>query len=741
MSFQRIICLLALCFTFSIAGPVSWYGTLQVDGKFIKSEDKSQNVQLKGPSLYWSTFEGAMFYNEDVVNWFVDTMDVSVIRAAMAIRYWNNECNAALDDGDRNYGYLSNSTKWPAATAKANQEELIDKVVQAAILNDIYVIIDWHSHCAHNETSDAGTFFEKMADKYKNVPNVIFEIYNEPTGNASWNQVNSYATSVIPKIRNKGNNNLILVGSPSWSSNPHECANSNLKSSYKNIACTMHFYAATHKTGSSQANTQYNNSNTALNSGVPVFVSEWGTVAADGGGSVDATSTREWYTWMDNNKISSCNWSVSALNEAASIWDATLYARNGMSVAALSTSGKLLYEYMGGNGTAKLGKTPPPTNYPYGRSTTVTVKEGGSKTWTLAQLGADDGETLKSVTNPAAGSISSSSTGFTYKAPEVSTENRVTFHYTVGKGNKDSRHRVTVKIERPPRVNLENLTISSKAKTNMDLSMLKITSPDGRNITFTAQSVSGGGTVARASDNKSLTYTPAGNAKKGDEVSLTYTITDGVNNVSKTITLSLGNMPPTGGPQTRTIPNTAPYSWSLDGTANGANAALGGSDPEGDPITIENVRQLQGDPGTVSISANKRTFTYTPATGMKSGGRPILYYSLTDGEDVGPENKITLTISGNGSNIGEIIDITSIKPQLFASSGLKMLGKSISIELARSGLTSLDIYSINGAKVTTLMNSYQNAGSYEFSISNLQKGVYIVRLKQGSEVKSLRIVM
>ena len=50
-----------------------------------------------------------------------------------------------------------------------------------------------------------------------------------------------------------------------------------------------------------------------------VFVSEWGTVNADGGGTV-ADANGSWQTWMDKYKLSSANWSVASLSEGASFF-------------------------------------------------------------------------------------------------------------------------------------------------------------------------------------------------------------------------------------------------------------------------------------------------------------------------------------------------------------------------------------------------------------------------------------
>jgi endoglucanase len=729
---KKMAWVLLFALSCAFAGPVSWYGALTVDGNRIKNSTKSMEVQLKGPSLFWADGTGLNFYNRTAMDWFVDTLDIAVIRYAMHVQYM--ESSGRAEDQGAGQGYLSNENN------KSMHLGLIDDMVQLAIRNDIYIIIDWHSHRAQNEQAAAVDFFKNMATKYMGVPNVIFEIYNEPPGNVSWGSISGYMSAVVQAIRNTGNNNLILVGSPSWSSNPNEAANGGLHRNYANIAYAMHFYAGTHTmtNGTTCTATQCSNSMTALNSGAAVFVSEWGTTSANGGGNPNANSTTNWTNWMDANKISSCNWSASNVNETSSMFNANA----SVSAANLKESGRLFFKYMGGtisnnNAVTVLGRTNPPAGYPWGRSITVTMNEGYQITYSLANLSATNGATVDSVW-ASEGYVSGANNQVSFTVPPEAQGTDITVNYWLSQGSNKSKHRIAVKVNRGPRISVSELNVSKTSSTELSLTKLGISHPTGVSVlSFTAQTVSAG-TISRSSDNKTLTFTPPSGASENQKVTLTYTVVANGISRNQTVTLTLQNVAPVAGNQTASTANTTPYTFSLDFAQGVGDKLLPGRDDDGDRITIFSARVDEGFPGSVSISSDKRSLTYTPQPGMKSGAKPIVIYKLTDdGRKESNEGRLTFTITGEGTDIPASI-------LQFAGSygpGLQHLGAGrIRFELAKSGFATLDVYSLSGKKLKSLLNGYQNAGSSEISLADLQKGVYILRLKADSQVKIMRIV-
>lgn len=261
-------------------------GTLRVMGNKIVNKH-SQPISLAGNSFFWSNnnWGGERFYNSEVVSWLKEDWNSSIVRASMGIE----EPGGYLDD-------------------KKSNEDRIRIIIDAAIEQGIYVIIDWHSHHAEDYEEEAKSFFEQMALAYGAFPNVIYEIYNEPL-NVSWsNVIKPYAISVISIIREIDPDNLIIVGTPNWSQRVDMAAQDPIVE-FENIAYTLHFYTIYHKQELRDI------ASDAINSGLPLFVTEWGSI----GYSLVDLEANKWMTWCFQNSISHCNWSVNDKEEAWSI--------------------------------------------------------------------------------------------------------------------------------------------------------------------------------------------------------------------------------------------------------------------------------------------------------------------------------------------------------------------------------------------------------------------------------------
>ncbi|MFA5240260.1 MAG: cellulase family glycosylhydrolase, partial [Phycisphaerae bacterium] len=179
--------------------------------------------------------------------------------------------------------------------------------------------------------------------------------YNEPLNTASWSgDVKPYAEAVISAIRAIDPDNLIIVGSPTWSQDV-DVASLNPITGYSNIAYTLHFYAATHKQSLRDKAT------TALNNGIALMVTEWGTCDASGGGSVDVTSTNQWMDFLAANDISHCNWALNDKDENASALVPGASTTGGWTDSDLTQSGLLVKDIIVGWGPGDINAPAAPT--------------------------------------------------------------------------------------------------------------------------------------------------------------------------------------------------------------------------------------------------------------------------------------------------------------------------------------------------------------------------------------------
>jgi len=293
---------------------VSEHGLLRVNGNKIVGAN-GRPVSLAGVSFGWSQWEAAPYYNAAVVDWVKKDWHADIVRAALGIAPT---------------GYLSH----PAA-----EKARVCAVVDAAIAADMYVLIDWHDHQANPHTALAVAFFEEMARKYGGHPNVMYEIFNEPINGLTWaGDVKPYAEKVIAAIRAIDPDNLIVVGTPNWSQDVDIAAADPIEAN--NIAYTLHFYAGSHK------QSLRDKAVVAMNRGLPLFVTEWGTCDASGAGQVDVASTAEWMAFIRDWKLSHCNWGIFGKAETSAVIVPGASTRGGWNEHALTESGRLARDWV-----------------------------------------------------------------------------------------------------------------------------------------------------------------------------------------------------------------------------------------------------------------------------------------------------------------------------------------------------------------------------------------------------------
>lgn len=148
--------------TVKTGGGVSEHGKLHVQGTQLCDEHGAA-VELHGMSSHG-------------IQWFPQYTTKQAIANTAA--YGANLFRVAMYTGEG--GYLSS----PAQIKKAAYAAM-----DAAIENDMYVIIDWHILSDGDPLThlkEAQAFFQEVSARYADSPAVLYEICNEPNGGVTW---------------------------------------------------------------------------------------------------------------------------------------------------------------------------------------------------------------------------------------------------------------------------------------------------------------------------------------------------------------------------------------------------------------------------------------------------------------------------------------------------------------------------------------------------------------------------
>lgn len=268
--------------------PVALHGQLRVqDGALV--DQAGAPVQLKGVSTMWLNWEQSYASSLEGLRWMRDNWGLSVIRAAMGVEPDN--------------AYLSNPVQ---------MENQVRTVVRNAIELGVYVIIDWHDHAAQDHLDQASTYFAAVAEEFGAYPNVFYETYNEPV-RVDWGSViKPYHEAVTAVIRERDPDNIIILGTPTWSQRVDIAALDPVAGT--NLMYTVHFYSCDHRGAQRAQALQARQQQLAL------FVTEWGATRADGGtdpnGEVCVDEAQLWHDFMNQESIS---WTAWKLDDCADL--------------------------------------------------------------------------------------------------------------------------------------------------------------------------------------------------------------------------------------------------------------------------------------------------------------------------------------------------------------------------------------------------------------------------------------
>ena len=144
----------------------------------------------------------------------------------------------------------------------------IKPAIDECVKREVYCIIDWH-HVSDPRNLDTETraFWTAIAPKFKDYPNVIFEVFNENNTKMSWAEWKSIAQPWVDLIQSYAPKNLILVGAPFYDHHLYDAPDNPIQG--KNIVYVAHIYPALKK---------FLWDIWIFNAAkkIPIFITEWG---------------------------------------------------------------------------------------------------------------------------------------------------------------------------------------------------------------------------------------------------------------------------------------------------------------------------------------------------------------------------------------------------------------------------------------------------------------------------------
>jgi hypothetical protein len=304
-----------------------------------------RGVNVSGPEFVsvqgWSTSPWGGQTGDVTPNWdAMKTWKVNAVRIPLNEASWlGYQCTDA-----------SGKTRDP--DPGHNYQATVKSAVEGATAAGMYVILDLHwtapgKFCplAQNPVADADhsiDFWKSIATLYKDQPNVLFELFNEPfifwtsgesnqwkvlrdggtftkyvTGSASqytadYTWKSAGMQQMIDAIRQTGATNVVLAGAPSWSQDLSQWVSYQPHDPLAQLAAVWHAYPNSGVVGSPDASVPkfgtdaYSWAQSVLDAGVPLVLTETGDHNA--AGSTSAPFVSNVLPWADKLGASYLGW-------------------------------------------------------------------------------------------------------------------------------------------------------------------------------------------------------------------------------------------------------------------------------------------------------------------------------------------------------------------------------------------------------------------------------------------------
>lgn len=284
--------------------PVSRLGPLQVrDGRIVAA---GETVRLSGVSLFWTNLQ-PRFFDAATIGWLAQDWRPDIVRVPIGV----------APEGP--------AMKLSHAVALARQ------AIDAAIDAGLYAVIDWH---AHEEQQEALPCLAALAQHYGDIPNIIYEPWNEPAPEYSWSIIGGFHRRAVDAVREHAPSALVVVGTPEHCRRVDIAAAAPLGRA--NIAYSLHFYAGTHREGLRER------ARRAIAGGLPLMATEWGVAEASGGGTMDWQETRRWLAFLAAEGISDIAWSIANKDETCAALVPSAVGTHDWPRSALTPTGRFL---------------------------------------------------------------------------------------------------------------------------------------------------------------------------------------------------------------------------------------------------------------------------------------------------------------------------------------------------------------------------------------------------------------